>query len=280
MFAQQLLMSRDFTLLSPPVFMNKAIMQEVAQLAQFEEELYKVTGKGSEIIGDKTEDDVKFLIATAEQPIAAFHRDEWIDEKSLPIKYCGTSECFRQEVGSHGRDTRGIFRVHQFKKVEQFCITSPDQSWAMMDEMINNSEDFCKMIGLPYQVINIVSGELNLAASKKLDLEAWFPGGGAFRELVSCSNCTDYQSRRLKIRCGRKKSEKDKVQFVHMLNSTLCATTRMVCCIMENFQVGTFEDGNGGIVVPEVLRQFMPSKYREFIPFVAPCPVVVAEGKK
>merc|ERR1712080_343241 len=137
----------------------------------FDDELYKVVGKGSEVEGDKTVSE-KYLIATSEQPIAAFHRDEWISEKQLPIKYAGVSNFFRQEVGSHGRDTRGIFRVHQFQKVEQFILSSPHDgvSWELMDEMIANAEEFCQLLGIPYRVVNIVSGELNNAASKKLDL--------------------------------------------------------------------------------------------------------------
>merc|ERR1712055_953120 len=123
-----------------------------------DEELYKVVGKGSEDVKDKSVDE-KSLIATSEQPIAAFHRDEWISEKSLPIKYAGLSSCFRQEVGSHGRDTRGIFRVHQFQKVEQFILSSPHDgvSWQLMDEMIGNAEEFCQVLGIPYRVVNIVS---------------------------------------------------------------------------------------------------------------------------
>lgn len=275
-FALHLLQDDGFTALSPPVFMEHEVMAEVAQLSQFAEELYKVTGKASERAEDAATSD-KYLIATSEQPIAAFHRGEWLDPKDLPIKYVGISECFRQEVGSHGRDTSGIFRVHQFKKIEQFCITAPEDSWAMMDQMIANAERFCQQLGLPYRVVNIVSGALNLAAAKKLDLEAWFPGSGAFRELVSCSNCTDYQSRRLEIRFGRTKKMDARAEFVHMLNSTLCATTRVICCILENFQVGEYSEdpaSNGGVVVPECLRPFMPKQFREFIPFVTgPLPV-------
>ena len=182
----------------------------------------------------------------------------------MPIRYAGISTCFRQEVGSHGRDTRGIFRVHQFEKIEQFCITEPgnNKSWEMLEEMIGNAEEFNRALGLPYRVITIVSGALNNAAAKKYDLEAWFPGSGAFRELVSCSNCTDYQSRRLRIRFGQTKKLNEDVQYVHMLNATMCATTRTICAILENYQV---EDG---IIVPERLREFMPVKYKEKIPFV------------
>jgi seryl-tRNA synthetase len=273
--AEAFLVSHEYTLLSPPLFMKREIMAEVAQLSQFAEELYKVTGKSSEIEGD-TATEEKFLIATAEQPIAAYHRKEHMDPKLLPIKYGGISECFRQEVGSHGRDTKGIFRVHQFKKIEQFVLCDPAKSWEMFDTMIETAEEFCKSIGLAYQVVDIVSGDLNLAAARKYDLEAWFPGQGTYRELVSCSNCLDYQSRRLDIKFGRNNKmdpTNNKTEYVHMLNSTLCATTRMVCCILESFQVGDFETG-GGIVIPEVLRQYMPKEFGSFIPFVKPQPVV------
>jgi len=272
--AMQILHTKGYTPLYTPFFMRKSVMQEVAQLSQFDEELYKVVGKGS---ADKKDDqDEKYLIATSEQPIAAYHRDEWLATDQLPIKYMGFSTCFRQEAGSHGRDTRGIFRVHQFEKIEQFCITSPEdnKSWELFDEMINNAEEFNKSLGIPYRVVNIVSGELNNAASKKLDLEAWFPGSGAFRELVSCSNCLDYQSRRLKIRYGETKKMGQEATYVHMLNATMCATTRTLCAILENYQT---EDG---VVVPEVLRKLMPPGYNEKIPFVKPAPIDEAEAKK
>lgn len=275
-YAHEFLMSRDYTFLSPPVFMKKEVMQEVAQLSQFAEELYKVVGKASEVEGDETIDE-KFLIATGEQPIAAYHRKEALHPKDLPKWYAGISECFRQEVGSHGRDTKGIFRVHQFKKIEQFVVTAPDESWKAFEVMIKNAEDFTQSLGLSYQVVDIVSGDLNLAAARKYDLEAWFPGQQKFRELVSCSNCTDYQSRRLEIKYGQSQGLMDKrATYVHMLNSTLCATTRVICCILESFQVGDAETG-GGIVVPEVLRKYMPAKYKEFIPFVKPKPLTPEE---
>ncbi|MEQ2188799.1 Serine--tRNA ligase, cytoplasmic, partial [Goodea atripinnis] len=171
----------------------------------------KVIGKSSEKSDDSSIDE-KYLIATSEQPIAAFLREEWLKPEDLPIRYAGFSTCFRQEVGSHGRDTRGIFRVHQFEKIEQFVYASPHdgKSWEMFDEMIGTAEEFYQSLGIPYRIVNIVSGALNHAASKKLDLEAWFPGSGAFRELVSCSNCTDYQARRLRIRYGQTKKMMDK----------------------------------------------------------------------
>lgn len=233
-----LLFKKDYTPLYTPFFMRKEVMQEVAQLSQFDEELYKVVGKG----GDKAEEsEEKYLIATSEQPIAAYHRDEWLPEASLPIKYAGISTCFRQEVGSHGRDTRGIFRVHQFEKIEQFVLTSPhdNESWKMMDEMIGNAEEFCQSLGIPYRIVNIVSGALNHAASKKLDLEAWFGGSAAYRELVSCSNCLDYQARRLLVRYGMTKKMNASTEYVHMLNATMCATTRVICAILETHQTET-----------------------------------------
>jgi seryl-tRNA synthetase len=273
--ALRILSKKDFTPLYTPFFMRKDVMQEVAQLNQFDDELYKVSGKSSEIAGDEAVDE-KYLIATSEQPIAAFHRNEWLNPAELPIKYAGVSTCFRQEVGSHGRDTRGIFRVHQFEKVEQFVICSPleNESWAHFDEMIANAEEYCQALELPYHVVAIVSGELNNAAAKKLDLEAWFPASGAFRELVSCSNCLDYQARRLKVRYGQTKKLNEDTPFVHMLNATMCATTRVLCAILENNQV---EDG---IIVPNALTEFMPEKYREKIPFVKPAPIDEENNKK
>ncbi|NWQ72524.1 SYSC protein, partial [Neopipo cinnamomea] len=252
-YALQSLRARGYTPIYTPFFMRKEVMQEVAQLSQFDEELYKVVGKGSERAEDSSVEE-KYLIATSEQPIAALHRDEWLRPEELPLRYAGISTCFRQEVGSHGRDTRGIFRVHQFEKIEQFVYSSPhdNKSWELFEEMISTAEEFYQSLGIPYHVVNIVSGSLNHAASKKLDLEAWFPGSGAFRELVSCSNCTDYQARRLRIRYGQTRKMMDKVEFVHMLNATMCATTRTICALLENHQTPD------GIRVPESLREFMP----------------------
>merc|ERR1711936_1271032 len=258
--ALQTLYKEGYSPLYTPFFMRKDVMQEVAQLSQFDEELYKVVGKGSESKEDTTVDE-KYLIATSEQTIAAFHREEWIAKKDLPIKYAGLSTCFRQEVGSHGRDTRGIFRVHQFEKIEQFVIASPHdgESWKIMNEMINNAENFCKMLNIP--------------AAKKLDLEAWFPGSGSFRELVSCSNCLDYQARRLRVRYGQKMMN-SATEYCHMLNATMCAVTRVICVLLEQNQTET------GIKVPEALKLYMPAKYKDEIPFVAPAPIDEAESKK
>ncbi|XP_065314450.1 serine--tRNA ligase, cytoplasmic-like isoform X2 [Gordionus sp. m RMFG-2023] len=281
--AFDILHDNGYTPLSTPFFMKKEIMKEVAQLSQFDDELYKVIGKETFTTdslhnpdsSNNPDEDTKYLIATSEQPIAAFHRDEWINAGDLPLRYAGISSCFRQEAGSHGRDTRGIFRVHQFQKVEQFCITSPfdDLSWKMFEEMLGNSELFCQVLKLPYRLVAIVSGALNNAASKKIDLESWFPGSKAFRELVSCSNCLDYQSRRLRIRYGQTKKMDGTVDYVHMLNATMCATTRTICAILENYQTET------AILIPSALRNYMPTKYKDSIPFVKPAPIDVIENK-
>ncbi|KAH8609441.1 tRNA synthetase class II core domain [Trypanosoma vivax] len=189
-------------------------------------------------------------------PIAAYHRGRWFTELAEPLKYAGLSSCFRKEAGAHGRDTLGIFRVHQFDKLEQFIVCSPreEESWRHLEEMISTSEEFYKSLGLPYRVINICSGALNDAAAKKYDLEAWFPASGTFRELVSCSNCTDYQARSVNCRFGpnlRGVAAQNVKEYCHMLNGTLCAVTRTMCCICENYQT------EAGVVIPDVLRPYM-----------------------
>lgn len=267
-YGLQFLAKKGYCPLQTPFFMEKSIMAQCSQLSQFDDELYKVTGDGEE----------KYLIATSEQPLCAYHRGEWLEPKTLPIKYAGYSTCFRKEAGAHGRDTLGVFRVHQFEKIEQFVICSPDddESWNELEKMIATSEEFYQSLGIPFRVVNIVSGELNLAAAKKYDLEAWFPSSRTFRELVSCSNCLDYQSRRLEIRYGQTSKGKDmgpkEKKYVHMLNGTLCATERAMCCLVENYQ------REGGVEVPEVLRPFMGGT--EFIPFVQELPKVKAVKAK
>lgn len=192
-------------------------MAKTAQLSQFDEELYRVSE------GGKNSDTDRYLIATSEQPLSCLHADEWLQPGQLPIKYCGYSTCFRKEAGSHGRDAWGVFRVHQFEKVEQFVLCNPDDSWQHFDEMMNTSEEFYQSLGLPYQVVAIVSGALNNAAAKKHDLEAWFPYQKEYKELVSCSNCTDYQTRELEIRHGNKKGKTivggGRKEYVHALNA-------------------------------------------------------------
>jgi seryl-tRNA synthetase len=256
MYGLNFLSKRGYKKLQTPFFMNKDQMAKTAQLSQFDEELYKVSGDGED----------KYLIATSEQPISAYHSGEWFEKPSeqLPIKYAGYSTCFRKEAGAHGKDTWGIFRVHQFEKIEQFVLTDPEKSWDMFNDMISHSEDFFKSLGLSYRVVAIVSGALNNAAAKKYDLEAWFPFQGEYKELVSCSNCTDYQSRRLEIRCGVKKMSDREKKYVHCLNSTLCATERALCCLLENWQR---EDG---LEIPPPLVPYMGGE--TFIPYVKPAP--------
>jgi len=259
-FGIDFLLKRGFVPIQTPFFMEKEAMAATAQLSDFDDQLYKVgcasrvkAEDGVERIVDEGE---KYLIATSEQPISAMHMKEWIDEDSLPIKYAGYSTCFRKEAGAI-RDARGIFRVHQFEKVEQFLITHPEKSWEAHEEMIKISEEFYQALNIPYRVVVIVSGALNNAASKKYDLEGFFPAFGGCRELVSCSNCTDYQSRQLEVRLRGKKDTQHK--FVHMLNSTLTATTRTICAIVENNQTET------GVKIPEALRPYMGGL--DFIPY-------------
>jgi len=270
------LMKKGYVPMQPPYMMKKEVMSKVAQLSQFDEELYHV-GDG---------ETGRYLIATSEQPLCALHQGEWIDESLLkePIRYAGYSTCFRKEAGAAGKDNRGIFRVHQFDKVEQFCLTKPEDSWQELERMVKTSEEFYQSLGIPYRLVAIVSGALNDAASKKIDLEGWFPAQGekdnrgTFRELVSCSNCTDYQSRPLGIRCGAGKAQDEKEKrYVHLLNGTLCANTRTVCALLENHQQ---EDG---IQLPEILFPFLPEFVPGrpgFIPFVNPPPPQEKEEQK
>ncbi|KAL1408452.1 Cytosolic seryl-tRNA synthetase [Vanrija albida] len=240
-----------------PFMMRKELMAATAQLEEFDEALYKVSAN------DGNEDNDRYLIATSEQPISGMYAGENLEPKQLPIRFAGYSTCFRKEAGSHGRDTWGIFRVHQFEKVEQFILCDPESSPAMLDSMIDISRQFYESLGIPYRVVNIVSGALNNAASIKYDLEAWFPFQGEYKELVSCSNCTDYQSRSLDVKLGYKKAG-EKTGFVHMLNGTLCATERAICCLVENYQTPE------GLNIPKVLQPYMQG--REFIPFTAELP--------
>ncbi|KAL4890389.1 hypothetical protein BDV59DRAFT_93091 [Aspergillus ambiguus] len=257
-YGLEFLFKKGYTPNQPPQFMLREMMAKTAQLEQFDEELYKVTESE-----DKSTD--KYLIATSEQPLSALHDSEWLQDKDLPIKYAGYSTCYRKEAGAHGKDAWGIFRVHQFEKIEQFVITNPEKSWEAFEEMMATSEEFYQSLGLPYQLVAIVSGALNNAASKKYDLEAWFPFQGEYKELVSCSNCTDYQSRNLEIRYGIKKQTDSKKTYVHALNATLCATERTLCCILENYQTAD------GFMVPEPLRKYIPGS-PEFLPFTKELP--------
>ncbi|KEF61643.1 seryl-tRNA synthetase [Exophiala aquamarina CBS 119918] len=253
------LYAKGYDPIQPPFFMKAEYMAKTAQLEQFDEELYKV-------IEDKDSED-KYLIATSEQPLSAMFADEWLTEKDVPKKFAGYSTCFRKEAGAHGRDAWGLYRIHQFEKIEQFIFTKPEDSWQALEDMKTTAEEFYQSLGLPYRVVVIVSGALNNAAAKKYDLEAWFPYQGEYKELVSCSNCTDYQTRELEIRYGQKKGAIDsRKTYAHALNGTLCATERTLCCILENYQK---EDG---FEVPEVLKRYMPPGTPDIIPYTKDLP--------
>ncbi|MBY8979836.1 MAG: serine--tRNA ligase [Candidatus Lokiarchaeota archaeon] len=241
-FALDKLMSKGYEPLWTPFFIKHEIMKAAAELADFEEQLYKI------------HDEDLYMIATSEQTLAAYHYDEIIDPDLLPLKYAGVSSCFRREAGSHGKDTLGIFRVHQFEKVEQYIFCKPENSWDLFDELISNAEEIYRELEIPYRIVNIASGELNDNAAKKYDLEAWFPSSGKFRELVSCSNCLDYQARKLKVRLG-KVGASQKKDIAHTLNCTAIATERTICCILENFQ-----NKDGTVSIPKVLQKYMNGK--------------------
>jgi seryl-tRNA synthetase len=241
-FAVDILSEKGYTPFQTPFFIKHDVIKETAELADFEETLYKIDGEDL------------FLIATSEQTLAALHRGEIIDEKTLPRKYCGISSCFRKEAGSHGRDTLGIFRVHQFEKIEQFIFCSEEDSKDMHQTLLENAELIYKKLGLPYRIVSIVSAELNDNASKKYDIEGWFPGSNTYRELVSCTNCKDYQARKLNARYGIQ-GDSNSLKMCHTLNSTAIATERTICCILENYQQ---EDGT--ILIPDVLIPYMNGK--------------------
>jgi len=232
-FALDHMIEKGFVPVSPPPMIHRRAMDGVTDFATFEEMIYKIEGEDL------------YMIATSEHPLVAMYMDEIIEE-DLPIKYVGISPCFRKEAGAHGKDTKGIFRVHNFYKVEQVVFSKPEDSRALMEELINNAEEIMQKLQLPYRVINICSGELGAVAAKKYDIEVWMPAQQKFREVVSCSNCLDWQARRLNIRYR----EKGELKFVHTLNSTALATTRTMVAIVENFQM---EDG---IEIPKALRPY------------------------
>ena len=240
-FALNELVQKGYTPLQTPFFIKSQVASETSELGEFEETLYKV------------ENEDLYLIATAEQTLAALHRDEIIDSDDLPLRYCALSTCFRKEAGSHGKDTLGIFRVHQFEKVEQFVYSTPEESTNEHKKLLEVTEEIYKKLRLPYRIVSIVSSALNDNAAIKYDLEAWFPGSETYRELVSCTNCKDYQARKIKTRVGKAGASDSKV--LHTLNSTAIATERTMCCILEDYQQ---EDGS--IKVPEVLVPYMNGK--------------------
>jgi seryl-tRNA synthetase len=238
-FAIEEIAKKGYLPIEPPFLMRKEAYEGVTALDDFEDVLYKI------------ERENLYLIATSEHPLAAMFMKEVLKEDELPLKFAGISTCFRKEAGAHGKDTRGIFRTHQFNKIEQFIFSAPEESWKLHEELVENAEAIMKKIGLPYRVVNVCTGDIGTVAAKKYDIEVWMPAQKAYREIVSCSNCTDYQSRRLNIRYREKEGAPTK-GFVHTLNSTAVATGRMIVAILENFQLD-----DGSVVVPEVLRKYM-----------------------
>jgi seryl-tRNA synthetase len=237
-FALDFIEKKGYTLIQPPYMLRREAIGGAVALSDFEDVIYKIEGEDL------------YLIPTAEHPMLAQHMDEILDGKQLPLRYGGVSPCFRKEAGAHGRDTKGIFRIHQFEKVEQFVFSKPEQSWEEHERMIANAEELFQQLKIPYRVVNVCTGDLGTVAAKKYDLEAWLPGQGQYREIVSCSNCTTYQAVRSKIRFRDKPDEP--TRWVHTLNSTLIATERALIAIMENYQ-----NENGEIATPEALQPYM-----------------------
>jgi len=192
----------------------------------------------------KIEGDDLYLAGTAEVPLASMHMDETFKKEDLPLKYAGFSSCFRKEAGSYGKDTRGMFRVHQFDKIEMFIFSLPEKSWDEYEQLFKIAEEIFQKLEIHYQVINICTGDLGAPNAKKLDIEAWFPGQNRYREVVSCSNDTDFQARRLNMKCNK--------EYIHTLNSTACAFGRTIIAILENYQ-----QKDGRVIVPKVLQSYL-----------------------
>ncbi|MGH1566129.1 MAG: serine--tRNA ligase [Nitrosopumilus sp.] len=237
-YALDFLAKKEYSLVQPPYMINQESMEGAVIAEDFEEVIYKI------------EEEDLYMIGTSEHAMAAMHSKEIIEGKNLPIRYAGISPCFRKEAGAHGRDQKGIFRVHQFDKIEQFVFSKPEDSWNEHEKMLAVTEEFYQKLEIPHRVVLLSTGDMSKVSAKTYDIEAWMAGQNAYREIVSCSNCLDYQARRLKIRF-RDKTNED-TQYVHTLNSTLIATTRILVSIMENFQT---KDGH--IRIPNVLQSYM-----------------------
>jgi seryl-tRNA synthetase len=238
-FAIEELTKKGYTPIIPPYLMKREAYEGVTALGDFADVLYKV------------ENEDLYLIATSEHPMAAMYMNEVFKEQEMPLKLAGISTCFRKEAGAHGKDTRGIFRTHQFNKIEQFIFCKPEDSAKLHEELLQNAEDLLQKLELPYRVVNVCTGDIGTVAAKKYDIEAWMPAQNGYREVVSCSNCTDYQARRLGIRYREKEGAPPK-GFVHTLNSTAIATGRTIVAILENNQ-----QQDGTINIPKALRKYM-----------------------
>jgi len=235
-FAIDFLTKKGYKPIEPPLILRRKPYEGVTDLKDFETMMYKL------------QDEDSYLIATSEHPIAALFMNKIFDEKELPSKFCGISTCFRKEIGSHGIDEKGLFRVHQFNKVEQFIFCRPEDSWKLHEELISNAEKLFQKLKLPYRITSICTGDIGIVASKKYDLEAWMPREKTYKEVVSCSNCTSYQAVRLNIKYRKGENK----EYAHTLNSTAIATGRALRAIIENYQ-----QKNGTIKVPTVLQPYM-----------------------
>jgi seryl-tRNA synthetase len=238
LFALDFLSDKGYTLTQPPYMIRRNAIEGSIILEDFEQVIYKINGEDL------------YMIGTSEHALASMHMDEILNGKQLPIKYAGISPCFRKEAGAHGKDMKGIFRVHQFEKVEQFIYSRPEDSCNEHEKMLSITEEFYNKIGIPYRTVLLCSADLGKISAKTYDIEAWMPGQSAYREIVSCSNCTDYQARRLGIRFKDKTNEE--TRLVHTLNSTLVATERTMVSIMENYQTS-----NGEVEIPYILQKYM-----------------------
>ena len=234
-WAMELLSAEGFTPVIPPVLVREEALYGTGFFPGDQEQVYSVGA-----------DDL-FLVGTAEVPLAALHADE-ILTGDLPIRYAGFSTCFRREAGTYGKDTRGIFRVHQFDKVEMFSFCHPDRSWEEHEFLFGMEERIVQALELPYRVVNVAAGDLGSSAAKKYDIEAWIPSQEAYREITSCSNTTDYQARRLKIRTKDDESNR----IIHTLNGTAVAVGRTILAIMENHQ-----QADGTVLLPEAIRSYV-----------------------
>jgi len=235
-FAVDNLIKKGFTLVTPPLMLGRKAYEGVTDLKDFENVMYKIEGEDL------------YMIATSEHPMAALFMNEVIPEEKLPLKLCGLSPCFRREIGSRGVDTKGLFRSHQFWKIEQFIFCKPEDSWNHHEEIQQNSEELYEKLEIPYRAVNICTGDIGTVAAKKYDIEAWFPRQQAYKEVGSNSNCTDYQARRLNIKFIDKNGDR---VLVHTLNNTAIATSRVLVAILENYQ-----QKDSSVKIPKELQKF------------------------
>ncbi len=238
-YAIQSALKNGFSPVIPPVLVNPAAMEGTGFLGQAAENVYRIE-----------KDDV-YLVGTSEVPLAAMHMDEILSADSLPLRYAGYSSCFRREAGTYGKDTRGIIRVHQFDKVEMFTFCKPEDAKAEHKRLLQWEKDFLTAMEIPFRVIDVASGDLGSSATRKFDIEAWIPTQGAYREVTSTSNCTEFQARRLNIRY----KDSDGTKAVATLNGTLVAIPRMIVAILENHQ-----NADGTVNVPAALQPFLGMK--------------------